>query len=96
MGDVKITSVYMLMEMLILISLYMKTCSIALLLVFPNLVTILHLLVQQESHCGQISRCHQANMRVNPLPFEVLLEVEQCPGQISGEKQLSERNFRPY
>ena len=32
-------------------------------------------------------------MRVNPLPFEVLLEVEQCPGQISGEKQLSERNF---
>ena len=39
MGDVKITSVYMLMEMLILISLYMKTCSIALLLVFPNLVT---------------------------------------------------------
>ena len=39
MGVVKITSVYMLMEMLILISLYMKTCSIALLLVFPNLVT---------------------------------------------------------
>ena len=40
MGVVKITSVYMLMGMLILISLYMKTCSIALLLVFPNLVTI--------------------------------------------------------
>ena len=39
MGVVKITSVYMLMGMLILISLYMKTCSIALLLVFPNLVT---------------------------------------------------------
>ena len=39
MGVVKITSVYMLMGMLILISLYMKTCSIALLLVIPNLVT---------------------------------------------------------
>ena len=39
MGVVKITSVYMLMEMLILISLYMKTryCW----LVFPNLVTIM-------------------------------------------------------
>ena len=40
MGVVKITSIYMLnmlMEMLILISLYMKTCSIAL-LVFPTLV----------------------------------------------------------
>ena len=41
MGVVKITSVYMLMGMLILISLYMKTCSIALLLVIPNLVTYL-------------------------------------------------------
>ena len=33
----EITSVYMLIEMLILISLYMKTCSIALVLVFANL-----------------------------------------------------------
>ena len=41
MGVVKITSVYMLMGMLILISLYRKTCSIALLLVIPNLVTLL-------------------------------------------------------
>ena len=48
MGDVKITSVYMLMEMLILISLYMKTCSIALLLVFPNLVTYVDVLMGQE------------------------------------------------
>ena len=38
MDVVKIASVYMLMEML-LISLYMKTCSIALCLVFANSVT---------------------------------------------------------
>ena len=28
--------------------------------------------------------------------FEVQLEVEQCPGQTSREKGLSEHSFRPY
>ena len=50
MGVVKITSVYMLMEMLILISLYMKTCSIALLLVFPNLVTFVPIMPVESSY----------------------------------------------
>ena len=48
MGVVKITSVYMLMGMLILISLYMKTCSIALLLVFPNLVTYMRFCLHSQ------------------------------------------------
>ena len=55
MGVVEITSVYMLMGMLILISLYMKTCSIALLLVFPNLVTMSHCFICNCSFADQVA-----------------------------------------
>ena len=71
MGVVKITSVHMLMGMLILISLYMKTCSIALLLVIPNLVTNFQILGALKGPICVSSEngCHARNQTCSQVPL---------------------------